>query len=117
MRLQINIENSTRRAGYQFKCHVFVSGAWSAAPCNTTSLSVAPDSSVSANCDCSVSKNIYDDDDLKIFEPHNPRSPATSRCSSPSAARRSCRCRARPCRTPPSDSRKGNQFHDHNHLY
>ena len=94
MRLQINIENSTRRAGYQFKCHVFVSGAWSAAPCNTTSLSVAPDSSVSANCDCSVSKNIYDDD-LKIFEPHNPRSLATSRCSSPSAARRSCRCRAR----------------------
>ena len=70
MRLQINIENSTRRAGYQFKCHVFVSGAWSAAPCNTTSLSVAPDSSVSANCDCSVSKNIYDED-LKIFEPYN----------------------------------------------
>ena len=69
MRLQINIENSTRRAGYQFKCHVFVSGAWSAAPCNTTSLSVAPDSSVSANCDCSVSKNIYNED-LKIFEPY-----------------------------------------------
>ena len=69
MRLQINIENSTRRAGYQFKCHVFVSGAWSAAPCNTTSLSVAPDSSVSANCDCSVSENIYDED-LKIFEPY-----------------------------------------------
>ena len=54
MTVQINIENSTRRAGYEFRCHVFVEEAWTAGPCNTTSLSLAPDNTVSANCDCSV---------------------------------------------------------------
>ena len=52
--VQINIENSTRRKGYEFRCHVFVESAWTAGPCNTTSLSMAPDNTVSANCDCSV---------------------------------------------------------------
>ena len=37
-----------------FQCHVFIDDAWSSGPCETTELSVSPDNTLSAHCECSV---------------------------------------------------------------
>ena len=34
--IQLNIENTTKSSGYEFKCHVFLEGSWTASPCTTT---------------------------------------------------------------------------------
>ena len=38
--IQLNIENTTKRSGYEFKCHVFLEDRWTASPCTTTGMSI-----------------------------------------------------------------------------
>ena len=52
--LQLNIENTTKRSGYEFKCHVFLEDSWTASPCTTTGISPSGDDTALINCECSV---------------------------------------------------------------
>ena len=36
------------------QCHVYVDDTWTSGPCTTTGLTMAPDQTLSAHCDCSV---------------------------------------------------------------